>query len=465
MNCVFCRGAAQFKETQSNVLYCDFRCQQGHHLLLNGKKLIKDQEKKIHRDFLDKRPRVIDLKLWQDIVDLERQFSSKGTRDIPKLVQAKDDIRNRLEKLILSHALSEEIEQLERTLQEEREREKSILSLIPLDYNLDLDGRYNDVISYFTRQKDHMLSLQERYRELKARNEMNVVVGRGERMKEIAVIQKLSKFLKQFDKHYESLVQNKQEDGTPEVIEGMTANQQDVFENLKESAFRLASNTPPLSPFKLEIMDHIKRSQIVMHLPLLELLPGLIANKDRYLRNLFETGKGRGHNDKTVRAKWEKKIFKSSKNYDLLNDHQKVKYASLNLAQAPHGVKSLLKRFGGVYLIMESVIKTRSTITPADSSLSYITSNELATFFRMEHIIQMYKDFKTFDEFIELSDDKVFGYMDVQIHGELRFDRDVKEIMVCDCLREKIEPLLEEYFKVIGKRIEVNYFEKPADID
>jgi hypothetical protein len=31
-----------------------------------------------------------------------------------------------------------------------------------------------------------------------------------------------------------------------------------------------------------------------------------------------------------------------------------------------------------------------------------------------------------------------------------------KEIMVCDCLREKIEPLLEGYFKVLGKRIDID---------
>jgi hypothetical protein len=256
--------------------------------------------------------------------------------------------------------------------------------------------------------------------------------------------------------------ENVQESGKIEYLPGLTLEQYNVFDEVSKRAAQFSK----LSQHEYEKSDmpmHIQQSDIVMHIPLMTLIEETFINqKDRYLRNLFEINKGRGSNNKSNRSGWESIIF-NSKLYDAFEPHDKVKYATLNIARAPHGVRSVGKQYGVTYLILNDNIKDRSTMTPRDSSMIGANSG-VGTFKDFFHIIRSIDGATYLTNLIKRSDEINYKYVEVQIHGELRFDRDVKKIMVRDDIKAAFVPYLKKYFRVIGKKIPVGYFKKPHDI-
>lgn len=253
--------------------------------------------------------------------------------------------------------------------------------------------------------------------------------------------------------------ENVQESGKIEYSPGLTLEQYNVFEEVSKRAEQFSK----LSQHEFEksgMPMHIKQSDIVMHIPLVTLMEQTFINqKDRYLRNLFEINKGRGSNNKSKRSGWESIIF-NSKLYDSFEPHDKVKYATLNIARAPYGVRSVGKQYGVTYLILNDNIKDRSTLTPRDSSMIGANSG-VGTFKDFFHIIRWIDGATGLPNLIKRSDEIDYKYVEVQIHGELRFDRDVKKIMVRDDIKVAFLPYLKKYFKVIGKKIPVGYFKRP----
>jgi len=492
MKCQWCNEDAEFKEFQTNILYCGKRCQQQYYAL-SGKRLREEEKKEL--SFLDERPKWIPRALWNDIVDLNEKFLSKGPRDLLKLFNTKNEIIKKLEILVAeqdtifySMVSRDEINELEKRMAEEKvlfqQEYDSIVFLFERYPKPKIDDKNLVAANTMLLDDIHegqraMVRIQEIYNELKRKRDkllevIQVDATKGDRMDQLVMIEIMSKFIQDFDSHFELLkppelivITEEQEDGMPEVAEGLTRDQKFVFDQMKDLTSRLSNAKSGLSPEQIILLNYIKSTDIVMHFPLKTLLPGLIAKKDLYLRNLFETGVGGGSTNQEDRRGWERKIF-MSKTYDNLGAHQKVKYASLNLAQTPHGVRRLFGQYGGSYLIMNSNIKSRSTITPGDSALDFVENRHLATFNNMNHVMFRFGKEKTIDELKEISNAKNFRYVEVQIHGELRFDRDVKKIMINNACREEIEPLLQDYFNVLGRVFEVGYFsdpDPPIDID
>jgi hypothetical protein len=109
---------------------------------------------------------------------------------------------------------------------------------------------------------------------------------------------------------------------------------------------------------------------------------------------------------------------------------------------------------------MNDDIKTRSTITAYDSS-GIKSEKEVATFKDLRHIMYKFEDAYIHSNLVEKSDSSDYSYVEVQIHGELRFDRDVNKIMVREDTKGIVTPYLKNYFKVIGKKIPIGYFPPP----
>jgi hypothetical protein len=205
----------------------------------------------------------------------------------------------------------------------------------------------------------------------------------------------------------------------------------------------------------------IRNIDVIIHLPFFSIIDTLIGKKDRYIRNLFEVNTSGGCNDKNKRLQWENKIFANTL-YEKFNAHDKVKYATLNTAKTKYGLRRLAEQYGTAYLVMKSTIRERCTITPRDSSYDSITKDDVATFQDMDHILKKFQNFSSISDILKYSDEKDFIYMEVQIHGELRFDRDVEKIMINSKYKQDFSGKLEKFFKSIDtKGIPVEYFDVP----
>lgn len=257
-----------------------------------------------------------------------------------------------------------------------------------------------------------------------------------------------------------------------EVVPGMTEEQRDLFEEVEEKIKHHEDSVMPVlkKTGNLFIKEYILGCDVIMHLPLATILDKMNDTDDTYIRNLFEIGTGRGSTDQLERAGWETKIFDSPE-YDAFKPHEKVKYGTVNLSRSKRGMESLSHQYGKSYLILNPDVKSRCTFSRNDSSSDSVTGpHDLGTVRFMANLTtkftneekrnmerrESYKKPPTIDVQIL---EKSYDYMEVQIHGELTFERDVAMIMIDKHIfNPGLKDSLKTLFSNIGKKIPYQTF-------
>ena len=245
-----------------------------------------------------------------------------------------------------------------------------------------------------------------------------------------------------------------------EVVEGLTRAQLDVLLSVEDRIIEYERESK--KPCIRYVQEYLANCDIVMHIPLYTILKKMVAKKDPFLRNLFEVGTGGGSTDREARAEWEHKIFQSEE-YDEFPPHEKVKYATINWAHSRNGVSQVGSyRYGKSYLILRNDVKLRATYSRYDSSYPSVEGvHQLGTITRMCYIsTQFTQEEKRLMEFYKPNEkgnpgmNCIKDYMEVQIHGELIFARDVAKIMISPHLdNAELRGLLAQYFAIIGRNI------------
>lgn len=248
-----------------------------------------------------------------------------------------------------------------------------------------------------------------------------------------------------------------QKDGLSMIIEpfGMNDAQKRVFKSIEKRA------SAKVGAFKLFIDNakkYMKESNLIMHIPLYSTVEKMVNTKDLYLKNLFETGTGRGSTSLVSRRKWEHNIF-DSKEYDSFEPHEKVKYGTLNLSRHRIGCEKA-RQYGKSYLILQDHVKLRTTLTPGDSDSMGVEN--VGTFEFPENVIADYSPTQhkfLSDPLLWSSETTIFDdrrYTEAQIHGELLFSRDVAKIMIDKGIDHgNFRALMVKFFIIIGKQIEI----------
>ena len=148
--------------------------------------------------------------------------------------------------------------------------------------------------------------------------------------------------------------------------------------------------------------------------------------KDTNYRNLFETGHSSGSTNKTDRAGWEDGLFNSI--YENAKGAERCKYGALNLEKGQY--LNSANYYGDSYFVLKHEVKLRSTYTYGDSS----STNNVYSFMYPEAFLSILPP-----NFVKEMSDKEnintsYGgvYIEVQIHGDLVFSRDILAIVADD---------------------------------
>ena len=125
-------------------------------------------------------------------------------------------------------------------------------------------------------------------------------------------------------------------------------------------------------------------------------------------------------------------------------------------------------QYGKSYLVVsDKVKKSRCTYSRYDSSVPTVTGpSRLATFnTQMCNISKQFtkEEIKSMENFYKFADKEWYHdemnrakhYMEVQIHGELIFARDISRIMIDPALKgnKVFMTLLDQYFEIIGTKV------------
>lgn len=204
-------------------------------------------------------------------------------------------------------------------------------------------------------------------------------------------------------------------------------------------------------------------SRIIVHFP--EQLLSTFLDEEKY-KNLFEVGNSMGNNSTVTRKSWEAKIFKNY--YDTSRDEDRVKYGSLliNPKSTKHSID--ITNYGKCYFILNNEVKKRCTMTIGDSS-QFNSASSLYTF---KNIFQMLMSSKyVFDYAKDCYEhymqgeigyvSSYFEYIEVQIHGQLLFSRDIESIVLQDTTSDELKKLAMRFAKKNGCK----YLEWEDEID
>jgi len=124
-----------------------------------------------------------------------------------------------------------------------------------------------------------------------------------------------------------------------------------------------------------------------------------------------------------------------NKLYHSSTGFERVKYGVLNILNDPTGVKCCAQ-YGDSYLLLKNV-RLRTTFAPKDSGYADVT--KLAMCEAYAHVLLEFDEQELKDLVSVANGHKFFSgssvipvgkYKEVQIHGELRFNRDVEAIVV-----------------------------------
>lgn len=467
--CSNCHTKTIYRENTANGKYfCDPLCQQIALQKLSGKKESGDHmiiETKKERDW-DERPEFIGDELWKTLSVFVTLSGKTRSNRGPIL----ESITKRLSRQINEILVDTERKLQYLTLQKEQVKHRKNLKLVKGESERD---------SILIRMAILKVKMTDLENELEYRSWLDWDDSIDEKLQEYSrklnIIQSLiSDLLRDFPL-FVSLYNVDQNPGTVPVVEemipervevatGMTQQQQDLFDHLEELIDEADSKSKICDSV---VASYVKKCDVVMHLPLFRFLVTVVSKRDPYLRNVFETGTSVGSelHDMESRLLEEHQLF-LSKEYDLFDAHDKVKYATVNWAHSRDGCIQVSHEFGKSYLVFTPEVKERCTYARYDSVNTNRTKPEyLGTQqSKMCHISKEFtrREIQSMYDYIEkgLSGENkpmnsVEEYMEVQIHGELLFSRDVSRIMIGSYSSEKkyLEPLLREYFKIIGKVI------------
>lgn len=185
-----------------------------------------------------------------------------------------------------------------------------------------------------------------------------------------------------------------------------------------------------------KVEKYFKKVKTVIHFKPEQIIDMML--NDTHFRNLFEVNKSNGSNDKKARASWEDNMFRSM--YKDANPFDRVKYGVINIFSTKCGVVSA-KGYGHSYIILKDHNKDRITYVHGDSSNKEMHIGSYKGFY---HIIY-YLDTKILKCLLEKIINNVesnninYSYIEAQVHGELRFDRDIEKIVLADNLSNKYD--------------------------
>jgi len=187
-----------------------------------------------------------------------------------------------------------------------------------------------------------------------------------------------------------------------------------------------------MQPSDLDVVNRYIRNEapIIIHFNPIKVLHHFI--KDTHYRNLFEVGTGGGCTNKQTRSGWEATIFNGA--YEKAKPFHRPKYGVLNFARDPCGVRQCYS-YGDSYMLLRNV-RLRTTFAQKDTS-GVGNISEMATCEYYMHVMSAFSDQELKDAAAMAGGKKQYTqgsaqatYREVQIHGEVRLDKDVTCIVI-----------------------------------
>lgn len=191
------------------------------------------------------------------------------------------------------------------------------------------------------------------------------------------------------------------------------------------------------------LLNFVSQAPIIAFVPLYGF--NLFDNffEEPRMKNLFEVNRGRGSTSIGMRANWESTLF--NKFYDKSEPIERVKYGAFNIDTNPLGVISA-QSYGDVYFVFNDDVKKRTTMVYGDSAgnaqnLHIATPDNFINIlhYMPEHVV---KSIILKAKGLPFNYEN-YPYIEIQIHGEIRLDRDVKQIVV-DPRKIQIDNRLED---------------------
>ena len=147
-------------------------------------------------------------------------------------------------------------------------------------------------------------------------------------------------------------------------------------------------------------------------------------NNDKFYKSTFEI---RSPNY-PARENWENNLFDNI--YDKCDPRDRVKYGVINILNSKKGVASA-HDYGRCYLKLKKSVRNRLSFVHGDScAMQY----HIANYKYFDHILYYLTD-AVLTNILEnfrkgVCPEIYYPYIEFQIHGDLRFDRDVEEVVV-----------------------------------
>ncbi len=180
----------------------------------------------------------------------------------------------------------------------------------------------------------------------------------------------------------------------------------------------------------LEIINYIKET-----VPLIIHFNPILLDKfaeDTHYRSIFEIGRSGGSNNLSARKNAEKIMFLGL--YDKYEGFDRPKYGTINTTLDPKGVTTAIP-YGKWYFTLHDHVRRRCTMTLSDSFVT--NNNPCGNFDFCAHIINKMSDgelraIERILQNVSPFESITIPYHEVQIHGALSFDLDIKSMHICN---------------------------------
>jgi hypothetical protein len=199
----------------------------------------------------------------------------------------------------------------------------------------------------------------------------------------------------------------------------------------------------------------VDKAPFIIHVKLQKTLAGgerlidKFLKDDRY-RSLFETGTGGGCTKVEKRIEWEDKCFGTA--YKDAPAKERPKYGTVNLTNDPKGVANAARYYGKSFFVLKRSLRWRCSLTNKDSSMSNCISGLGGQEFMF---LQSYiPDSEGKPDEIELilkhdGSKALTWYPEVQIHGQVKFGRDIAKLVAdeedCRDIRDKVQEFCDKH--------------------
>jgi len=180
----------------------------------------------------------------------------------------------------------------------------------------------------------------------------------------------------------------------------------------------------------VDVINYVQnKAPLIIHVNLDRVLEFFC--KDDYYRNQFETNISGGALSNPSRVQWEDNLFQRI--YHDAQPFERVKYGTINMTNDPNGVNACYG-YGDSYLLLKDHMRQITTFVFGDSAQQDI---HMATFQHFNSILYYIND-KLLDDVVKIASGEVSHmsainctpYIEAQIHGAIRFDRDVEGLYV-----------------------------------